>query len=56
MLRVTCHIWQVCCICPSMMYFPELMQIQHTYVYNMEIKVATLFPLILPTQSTNLFL
>ena len=36
MLTVTCHIW------PSVLYFPELGQIQHTSafeVYNMEIKV-----------------
>ena len=53
---------QVCCICPSVLYLPDIRQIQHTaafQVYNMELK-STLFPLIAPTQSTiefiNIFL
>ena len=45
---MTCHIWQVCCICLSVLYFPELGQIQHICafeVYNIEIKVHFPFDL-----------
>ena len=56
MLTVTLLYLQVCCICPSVLYFPELGQIQHTCafeVYNIEIKVH--LPLISPTQSTIIY-